>query len=113
MAVGVNDTGVISMRPRNLILCVEDEPTLLRTFPIVLGRVGFRVAVAENGAAGLEAFLWLQDEVCFVLADVVMPRINGIDMSRQILRIEPRMKILLMSAYSDEVIRRQVQRYGF
>jgi DNA-binding response OmpR family regulator len=98
---------------RNLVLCVDDEPTLLWTFPIVLGRAGFRVAVAEDGAAGLEAFLRVRNEVCLVLADVVMPVMSGIDMAETILHLEPQMKILLMSAYSDEVIRRQVRRSGF
>jgi DNA-binding response OmpR family regulator len=101
------------MAPRDLVLCVDDEATLLRSFPIILGRAGFRVALAENGAAGLEAFQRLQNEVCLVLADVVMPVMNGIDMAQNILQIEPNMKILLMSAYSDESIRRRVRRSGF
>jgi YesN/AraC family two-component response regulator len=64
----------------------------------------FRAAVAENGVAGLEAFLELQDEVCLVLSDIVMPLMNGIDMAEAILQVAPQTKILLMSAYSDAVI---------
>jgi CheY-like chemotaxis protein len=98
---------------KDLILCVDDEPTLLRALPIVLCRAGFRVAVAENGAEGLEAFLRLQNEVCLVLADIVMPVMSGIDMAQQILQLESQTKILLMTAYSDESNRRQVRRSGF
>jgi CheY-like chemotaxis protein len=98
---------------RDLVLCVDDEPTLLGTLPIMLGRAGFRVAVAVNGTAGLEAFLRLRNQVCLVLADIVMPAMNGIDMAEAILQHEPQTKILLMSAYSDDAILRQVRRSGF
>jgi CheY-like chemotaxis protein len=101
------------MAPKDLILCVDDEPTLLRTFPIMLGRAGYRVAVAENGVAGLEAFLRLRHEVCLVLADIVMPVMSGIDMAQEILHLESQTKIFLMTAYSDESTRRQVRRSGF
>ena len=101
------------MPPKDLVLCVDDEPTLLRTFPIVLARAGFRVAVAEDGIAGLKAFVRLQNEVCLVLADIIMPAMSGIDMAETILYLAPQTKILLMSAYSDdEVIGRQVRRSG-
>ena len=102
--------GNFDMVPRNLILCVDDEPTLLQTFPIGLRRAGFRVAVAGNGAAGLEAFARLKDEVCLVLSDIIMPMMNGIEMADRILRVEPATKILLMSGYGDEVIGRKVRK---
>ena len=40
-----------------LILVVDDEPTVLRAVTATLAMAGFRVMVAENGAAGLDAFL--------------------------------------------------------
>jgi DNA-binding NtrC family response regulator len=95
---------------RDLILCVDDELILLQTFAIAIPRSGFRVAVAEDGAAGLELFLQRRDEICLVLTDLIMPVMNGIDMVGRILKIEPQMKILLMSAYSDDSIFRQIRR---
>jgi DNA-binding NtrC family response regulator len=101
------------MLTKDLILCVDDELTLLQAFPIVLGRAGFRVAVAENGIDGLKAFRRLENEVCLVLADIIMPAMSGIDMAETILYLAPQTKILLMSAYSDdEVILRQIRRSG-
>jgi len=93
--------------PKDLVLCVDDEPAVLKVCAIALEDAGFRVVAAENGAAGLEAFIQLKDEVCLVLSDIVMPGINGIEMAERILRIDPQAKILLMSAYSDEVLERQ------
>jgi DNA-binding NtrC family response regulator len=86
---------------------VDDEPVVLRLCTIAVAQAGFRSAVAENGAAGLEAFIQLKDDICLVLADIIMPVRNGIDMAESILQIEPKTKILLMSGYSDEVTERQ------
>jgi DNA-binding NtrC family response regulator len=89
---------------KDIILCVDDEPIVLRACTTAVAQAGFRSAVAENGAAGLETFMQLQDEICLVLADIIMPAVNGIDMAESILRIAPLTKILLMSGYSDNVI---------
>jgi DNA-binding NtrC family response regulator len=89
---------------KDIILCVDDEPIVLRTCTIALAQAGFRSAVAENGAAGMETFMQLKDEICLVLSDIVMPAMNGIAMAESILQISPLTKILLMSGYSDDVI---------
>jgi len=54
--------------------------------------------------AGLETFIDLHDEICMVLADIIMPVMSGIEMSEKILQIDKHAKIVLMSGYSDSVI---------
>ena len=93
--------------PKNIVLCVDDEPIVLRACSVAVLQAGFRTAVAENGAAGLEVFMTLRDEICLVLSDIIMPAMSGIEMAAGILQIEPKAKILLMSGYSDEVIELQ------
>ena len=93
--------------PKDLILCVDDEPIVLRACTIVVAQASFRAVVAENGAAGLETFIQLREDVALVLSDIMMPVVNGISMVESILQIDPSAKILLMSGYSDEVIERQ------
>lgn len=93
--------------PKDIVLCVDDEPIVLRACTIAVAKAGYRPVVAENGAAGLETFLQLQGEICLVLSDIVMPAVNGIAMAESILQIAPRTKILLMSGYSDDVIEKQ------
>ena len=93
--------------PKDIVLCVDDEPIVLRYCSIAVAQAGYRVVVAENGAAGLEVFLQLKDGICLVLSDIIMPAVSGIDMAESILQVEPQAKILLMSGYSDEVIELQ------
>lgn len=90
--------------PKNIVLCVDDEPIVLRACSTALAMAGFRPVVAENGAAGLEVFSNLRAEICLTLADVIMPGLNGIALAECILEMEPHAKILLMSGYGDTVI---------
>jgi len=77
---------------------------VLRTCSIAVARAGLRAVVAENGVAGLETFIDLRDEICLVLADIIMPVMSGIEMADKILQIDKHAKIVLMSGYSDSVI---------
>jgi CheY-like chemotaxis protein len=95
---------------RNIILVVDDEPLVLRMVTSALASTHYRVVVAENGVAGCEAFLKVSGDVCLVLTDVVMPVLGGIEMADRILDSSPEAKVLLMSAYSDEVIQPQNSR---
>ena len=89
--------------PKNIVLCVDDEPIVLRTCSIALASAGFRAVVAETPTAALEAFILLHDEICVVLSDIIMPIMNGIDMAERILELDPQAKVLLMSGYGDGV----------
>jgi DNA-binding NtrC family response regulator len=92
---------------KDIILCVDDEPIVLRACSNAITQAGFRCAVAENGAAGLDSFMEMKDEVCLVLSDIVMPAVNGLDMAASILQVNADVKIVLMSGYSDSVIEQQ------
>jgi DNA-binding NtrC family response regulator len=83
---------------------VDDEPWALRAITAALAIAEFRVMVAENGAAGLEAFLAHADEIALVLTDIIMPIMDGITMAEQIKKARPDARILLLTAYSDAVI---------
>src|SRR5262245_34823735 len=88
---------------KQIVLVVDDEPIVLRAVTAALAFSGFRVVVAENGAAGLEAFMAAPDSIQLVIADVVMPYMGGIEMVKRFREIRPDLKIILMSGYSDAV----------
>ena len=90
--------------PRDVVLCVDDEPIVLRACTTAVALAGFRAVVAENGAAGFESFVNLKHEICMVLSDIIMPGLNGIELAERIVKIDPKMKVLLMSGYGDTVI---------
>jgi DNA-binding NtrC family response regulator len=98
------------MMRQNVVLVVDDEPTIVRMATTALALGGYRAIVAENGVAGLECYRSAADGICLVLADVIMPMLNGIDMVQQIVEDRPETKVLLMSGYSDDVIDQQARK---
>ncbi|BCR06518.1 hypothetical protein DESUT3_35870 [Desulfuromonas versatilis] len=82
------------------ILCVEDEPTT-REFLSKIIAIKFpaqTIHTAENGQAGLEMFRKTRAKI--VLTDISMPIMDGIQMAREIRRLEPDAYIVALSAHS-------------
>src|SRR3954451_14771716 len=86
---------------KNLVLAADDESMVLRVVTTTLSMAGFRTEIVTNGAAGLEKYRELRDEICLALIDVVMPECGGLEMAAGILELDPAAKILFMSGYSD------------
>ena len=82
------------------ILVVEDESSYVEALTIGLEREGFVVATAADGIEALERF----DEVSpdLVLLDVMLPRMSGIDVCRQ-LRKRTRVPIIMLTAKGAEI----------
>ncbi len=83
-----------------LILVVEDEEAFIDALTVGLSKEGFRVAVARDGAEGLARFDELQPDL--VLLDLMLPRISGIDVCREI-RSRSAVPIIMVTARSAEV----------
>ena len=82
------------------IFVVEDEESFVAALEIGLGREGFSVSVARDGFEALEKF----DEVNpdLVLLDVMLPRVTGIEVCRQ-LRKKSNVPIIMVTAKSSEI----------
>ncbi len=83
-----------------VVLVVEDEASFVEALTIGLRREGFEVVVAVDGAEALEKF----DEVApdIVLLDVMLPKISGIDVCRQ-LRKRTQVPIIMVTAKGAEI----------
>ncbi len=82
------------------VLVVEDEPSFVEALTIGLEREGFDIAVAEDGAEALQAFdRELPD---LVLLDVMLPKVSGIDVCRQI-RKKSQVPIIMVTAKGSEI----------
>lgn len=80
------------------ILVVDDEPTVRHFVARVLLEQGFLVLEAGDGA---EALTTLRDAaVHAVVSDVVMPRVNGVQLMETLASSHPQLPIVLMSGYA-------------
>jgi two-component system response regulator RegX3 len=82
------------------ILVVEDEASFVEALTIGLRREGFEVVVATDGAEALELFDATQPDL--VLLDVMLPKISGIDVCRQ-LRKKTQIPIIMVTAKGAEI----------
>ncbi len=82
------------------ILVVEDEASFVEALTIGLRREGFDVVVAVDGAQALEMFDDVKPDL--VLLDVMLPKISGIDVCRQ-LRKKTQIPIIMVTAKGAEI----------
>lgn len=84
---------------KSTLLYVEDEEEVREFLKKRLERKVKKLYVAKDGVEGLESFC--ENRPDFVLTDVTMPNLNGIDMAIKIREIDPKIPIIIMSAHSD------------
>jgi PAS domain S-box-containing protein len=88
------------------IMLVEDDDAVRNVAARVLKRAGFAVLEASNGHDAVELYKVTDCCADLILTDVVMPEMNGPEMARHILDVNPSAKILFMSGYTaDRVVR--------
>jgi two-component system, OmpR family, response regulator RegX3 len=82
------------------VLIVEDEESFVEALVVGLKREGFLVSVARDGAEALDLFDTAQPDL--VLLDVMLPRMSGIDVCRE-LRTKSRVPIIMVTAKASEI----------
>jgi two-component system response regulator RegX3 len=82
------------------VLVVEDEESFIEALQVGLKREGFRVEVARDGLQALEMFDLVQPDL--VLLDVMLPKMSGIDVCRQ-LRKKTTTPIIMVTAKGAEI----------
>ncbi len=80
------------------ILLVEDEKDLAMIIADTLSAQGYEVSVASDGMEGLDKFKSYISDV--VIADVMMPRLDGFEMARKIREISSDVPLLFLTAKS-------------
>ena len=82
------------------ILLIEDDPSIREVTAIGLRAAGFEVDTAPDGAAGLEN--WRRAQPDLVLLDVMLPRMDGLEVCREIRR-ESTTPVVMLTARGDTI----------
>ena len=86
------------------ILVADDEPMIRRLAVFVLERSGYTVLEAEDGQQAVELYERERHRVDLVLLDLTMPNLSGQEAFRQMLQINPDVKVMFASGYAAEQI---------
>ena len=82
------------------ILLVEDDPSIREVTAIGLRNAGFTVETADDGAAGLQRFA--AEPFDLVLLDVMLPRLDGLEVCRAIRR-DSTIPVVMLTARADTI----------
>ena len=92
------------LRGSETILLVEDAEPLRKLANMFLRDSGYNVLAAVDGTEALELACRDSRPIDLLLTDVVMPGINGRVLAERLAPMQPRMKVLYMSGYTDSFI---------
>lgn len=96
-------TGPGSLLANRHVLVVEDVDVVRRTVVAGLQRAGARVTAVTDGCHALE-FLGGGVQVDIVLTDLIMPRMGGLELARELDKKFPELPIVFMSGYADHEV---------
>jgi two-component system cell cycle sensor histidine kinase/response regulator CckA len=85
-----------------VVLVVDDEVVVRTVCRQMLEHLGFRVLMADDGAQGLEMFREHAEEIVVVILDMTMPKLNGEETFREMRRLDPNARVVLMSGYNEQ-----------
>jgi DNA-binding response OmpR family regulator len=92
------------------ILVIDDEPLVCTLLQIVLTRHGHEVRMAYNGREGIESFR--RNRPRFTFLDLYLPDMTGIEVLRQIRRIDPEGAVLILTAARSREMEQQARELG-
>jgi len=92
------------------VLIVDDEEDILWGLSGELSRQGLEVMTASKGTEALD--LLKKGKVDFLITDIRMPDISGVELLLKARELHPELKVIVMTAYGSEDIKNEVMRKG-
>ncbi|HET9182831.1 MAG TPA: response regulator [Candidatus Angelobacter sp.] len=88
-------------RGTETILLVEDEEPLRKVVIELLAQIGYHVLSAANGKEALRVAEAYGHKIHLLITDVLMPEIDGVELSKTLCAIRPDLKVIYISGYTD------------
>jgi two-component system cell cycle sensor histidine kinase/response regulator CckA len=100
--------GIKDLTGVGTILLVEDEDPVRIFGARALRNKGYKVLEAKSGEAALEALQSAGEPIDLLITDVVMPRMDGPALIREVREIIPDMKVIFISGYTEDSFRQRL-----
>ncbi|AQS57214.1 MAG: response regulator [Novibacillus thermophilus] len=92
------------------ILIVDDQFGIRALLSEVFNQEGYETFQAENGRVALE--IVNREKPCLVLLDMKIPGMDGLEILKQIKKMEPDMKVIMMTAYGELDMLKEASKLG-
>jgi len=103
-AVDLKPTNRIVTKGTETVLLVEDEQLIRKLASKILKENGYTVLEAQNGFEALEVSENFTNTIHLLISDMVMPKMGGWSLSRELMKKYTDLKVLLMSGYSSDLV---------
>jgi two-component system cell cycle sensor histidine kinase/response regulator CckA len=90
------------------VLLVEDEDPVRKFGARALRNKGYKVIEAESGEAALELVRNAAEKIDLLITDVVMPRLDGPGLVREVREIRSDIKVIFISGYAEDAFRQRL-----
>jgi len=95
-----NINEIIEFSKKLNVLYVEDNKAVREMTLLILKDLFNKVIVAENGREGIEKFK--DNKIDLIISDVTMPIMDGLEMSKEIKKLNSNIPIVILSAHNGE-----------
>ncbi len=82
------------------VLFVEDEVNISKLLKDAISDYFFSFTIANNGEEGLEKYKKINPDL--IITDIMMPKLDGLDMTKEIRKENENIPIIVLSAFSDK-----------
>ena len=86
------------------VLIVEDEEAIMNLGKTILERLGYTVLTASTPGKAIRLVREYAGDIQLLIADVVMPEMNGRELTERLTSVKPGLKCLFMSGYTADAI---------
>jgi CheY-like chemotaxis protein len=112
MEMDTETRGIMPAFGTETILLVDDEEFVREPGARILTRHGYTVLQAENGREALDLFQEKRPQISLVILDLIMPEMGGAECLKELLKIDPKVKILVASGYSADASLKETIQMG-
>lgn len=111
-AAGLGQEAAGSNSQRGLVLVIDDEELIREAATDILEIEGLQVVTASDGRQGIELYRQRRQEIDVILLDLSMPGLSGYDTFRALQTIDPEVRVIVSSGYSESEAMRPFQGKG-
>lgn len=94
------------------ILVVDDDELVSEYLGALLEAESYDVMVVNEPAAALEYFKDHPDDFDLIVTDQVMPGLTGVEITKEILELRPKLPVLLITGYSEKISAVNAESFG-
>ncbi len=94
------------------VLIIDDDKSLVKLLTMQLNKIGYIATGIDDPKEAVRVYATDYRKYDLVILDMIMPTMNGVQVYNALIKINKEVKVIMMSAYSDDELFEEVRRNG-